>query len=103
MELKPLIQSLALCGLLTTVPVQVYADASQKDAAPATKQANDALCQQLPFDNKTDFTDAHKGFIAALPDAVIKGEGGNLFWDPKKYAFIKEGEKAPDTVSARHS
>lgn len=99
MKLKPLLQSLAMCGLLTTLPVQVYADASQKDATAATKQANDALYQQLPFDNKTDFTDAHKGFIAALPEAVIKGEGGNLVWDPKKYAFIKEGEKSPDTVN----
>lgn len=99
MKLKPLVQSLALCGIFSTLSAQVYADASQKDAAPATKQTNDALYQQLPFDNKTDFTDAHKGFIAALPDAVIKGKGGNLVWDPKKYAFIKEGEKAPDTVN----
>lgn len=99
MKLKPLAHSLALCGLLATLPAYVYADASQKDAAPATKQANDALYQQLPFDNKTDFTDAHKGFIAALPEAVIKGEGGNVVWDPKKYAFIKEGEKSPDTVN----
>ncbi|WBV23283.1 alkyl/aryl-sulfatase [Pantoea piersonii] len=99
MKFKPLAHSLALCGLLATPPAYVYADASQKDAAPATKQANDALYQQLPFDNKTDFTDAHKGFIAALPEAVIKGEGGNVVWDPKKYAFIKEGEKSPDTVN----
>lgn len=99
MKLKPLAHSLALCGLLATLPAYVYADASQKDAAPATKQANDALYQQLPFGNKTDFTDAHKGFIAALPEAVIKGEGGNVVWDPKKYAFIKEGEKSPDTVN----
>lgn len=99
MKLNPVVQSLALCGLLITLPVQVYADTSQKDATSATKQANDALYQQLPFDNKTDFTDAHKGFIAALPEAVIKGEGGNVVWDPKKYAFIKEGEKSPDTVN----
>ncbi len=34
-----------------------------------------------------------------MPDAVIKGESGNVIWDPKQYAFIKEGEKAPDTVN----
>lgn len=50
--------------------------------------------------NKTDFTNAHKGFIAALPDAVIKGEQGNVIWDPGwKYGFIKEGDKAPDSVN----
>ena len=99
MKLNPFVKSLALCGLLTSLPVYVFADATQKDATSATKQANDALYQQLPFDNKTDFADAHKGFIAALPDAVIKGEAGNIVWDPKQYSFIKEGEKAPDTVN----
>lgn len=99
MKLTPLARSLALAGLLSTASLSVFADETQKDAAPATKQANDALYQQLPFDNKSDFADAHKGFIAALPDAVIKGESGNVIWDPKQYAFIKEGEKAPDTVN----
>ena len=99
MKLKPLVHNLILCGLLTSLPAYVFADPAQKEAAPATKQANEALYQQLPFDDKTDFTDAHKGFIAALPDAVIKGESGNVIWDPKQYAFIKEGEKAPDTVN----
>ncbi|MCH9405752.1 alkyl/aryl-sulfatase [Pantoea agglomerans] len=99
MKLTPLACSLALAGLLSTASLSVFADEAQKDAAPATKQANDALYQQLPFDNKSDFEDAHKGFIAALPDAVIKGESGNVIWDPKQYAFIKEGEKAPDTVN----
>ncbi|MGC1098714.1 alkyl sulfatase dimerization domain-containing protein [Pantoea agglomerans] len=99
MKLTPLVRSLALAGLLSTASLSVFADEAQKDSAPATKQANDALYQQLPFDNKSDFEDAHKGFIAALPDAVIKGESGNVIWDPKQYAFIKEGEKAPDTVN----
>lgn len=99
MKLTPLARSFALAGLLTTFSISVLADEMPKDAAPATKQANDALYQQLPFDNKSDFEDAHKGFIAALPDTVIKGESGNVIWDPKQYAFIKEGEKAPDTVN----
>ena len=99
MKLKPLVRSLALCGILTSIPVYVFADASQKDAAPATIKANNALYQELPFDDKTDFTDAHKGFIAAIPDAVIKGDTGNIIWDPNKYSFIKEGEKSPDTVN----
>ncbi|MBV7597858.1 MBL fold metallo-hydrolase [Aeromonas sp. sia0103] len=85
--------------MLATVAVPGFAQVSPKEATAATKQANDALYKQLPFANKTDFTDAHKGFIAPLPDAVIKGEQGNVIWDPKQYAFIKEGEKAPDTVN----
>jgi alkyl sulfatase BDS1-like metallo-beta-lactamase superfamily hydrolase len=57
------------------------------------------LLQELPFSDTTDFENAHKGFIAALPAEVIKGDSGNLIWDPQKYAFIKEGVKAPDTVN----
>ncbi|PLP18186.1 hypothetical protein CWM92_33625, partial [Klebsiella michiganensis] len=80
-------------------PVTSWAETSPKEAAAATKQANDALYKQLPFSDNTDFTNAHKGFIAALPTEVIKGEQGNVIWNPQQYAFIKEGEKAPDTVN----
>jgi alkyl sulfatase BDS1-like metallo-beta-lactamase superfamily hydrolase len=45
------------------------------------------------------FKDAHKGFIAPLPQDVVKGKAGNTVWNPKQYAFIKEGQKAPDTVN----
>ncbi len=40
-----------------------------------------------------------KAFIAPLPAAVIKDEKGAVIWNPQKYAFIKEGQKAPDTVN----
>lgn len=30
---------------------------------------------------------------------MIKGEQGNVIWNPQQYAFIKEGEKSPDTVN----
>ena len=70
-----------------------------KDATAQTKSVNDALYGQLPFTDKTDFMNAHKGFIAPLPSELIKGKQGNVVWDPQQYAFIKEGEKAPDTVN----
>lgn len=99
MRINPIVKSLALAGLLTTVSIYSYAAEGQKDATAATKQANDALYSQLPFSDNTDFTNAHKGFIAALPEEVIKGEQGNVVWDPKQYAFIKEGDKSPDSVN----
>ncbi len=70
-----------------------------KPATDATKAANAALLKQLPFADKTAFELAHKGFIAPLPQEVIKGQAGNVIWDPKKYAFIEEGAAAPDTVN----
>lgn len=99
MKLKPLIVCMAFAASLGSITLSHAADDSRKDAAAATKSANDALYNQLPFSDKTDFADAHKGFIAALPQEVIKGEAGNVIWNPQQYAFIKEGEKAPDSVN----
>lgn len=100
MRLKPVVINMALAGLLSTFAISSFAESvPPKEATDATKQANEALYNQLPFSDKTDFTDAHKGFIAPLPQEVIKGEQGNVIWNPKQYDFIKEGEKAPDTVN----
>ena len=55
--------------------------------------------QELPFSDTTDFTNAHKGFVAPLPAEVIKGQAGNVIWDPGKYGFVKEGDPAPATVN----
>ncbi|MCT4713752.1 MBL fold metallo-hydrolase [Enterobacteriaceae bacterium H18W14] len=100
MRLKLLVKSLALAGLLSsTALTPLFAQEMTKEATASTKSANDALYNQLPFSDNTDFTNAHKGFIAALPTDVIKGEQGNVIWDPQKYNFIKEGDKSPDSVN----
>ncbi|MRS14919.1 MBL fold metallo-hydrolase [Enterobacteriaceae bacterium RIT691] len=99
MKLNQIATHLAVAGLLTSLSVPAFAQVMPKDATDATINANNALYQKLPFADKTDFENAHKGFIAALPQDVLKGEKGNLIWDPAKYAFIKEGEKAPATVN----
>ncbi|MNF22891.1 Metallo-beta-lactamase superfamily protein [compost metagenome] len=99
-KMKPIFAQLVLAGLITSLSAPGFAaDDLRKDAAAATQSANDQLLKQLPFADKTDFENANKGFIAAIPSAPIKGEAGNLIWDPQKYGFIKEGEKAPATVN----
>ena len=75
------------------------ASAQSNDATPATKAANDALLDYLPFDDTQSFDDAHKGFIAPLADAAVTGSAGNMIWNPKQYNFIAEGDEAPDTVN----
>ncbi|WP_034461547.1 alkyl/aryl-sulfatase [Buttiauxella noackiae] len=100
MRLTLIVRSLALAGLLSsTVMTPLFAQELPKEATASTKQANDALYNQLPFSDNTDFTNAHKGFIAAIPTDAIKGEQGNVVWDPQKYVFIKEGDKSPDSVN----
>jgi len=77
----------------------VQAQDLRKDATDATKAANARLLEQLPFADTSDFDDAKKGLVAPLPSELIKGQAGNLIWDPTKYGFIKEGVAAPDTVN----
>ena len=101
MKFKTLVSAMAVAGLLlaSLISLPVLAQKEVKEATAHTKQMNDALYGQLPFFDKTDFRNAHKGFIAPLPPAVIKGEKGAVIWNPQKYALIKEGQKAPDTVN----
>ena len=46
MKLTPIMKSLALAGIISTLPVTSWAETSPKEAAAATKQANDALYKQ---------------------------------------------------------
>ena len=99
MKLNLITKQLAIAGLLTSMTVPALAQVMPKEATEATLSANNALYQKLPFADNTDFDNAHKGFIAPLPQEIIKGDKGNIIWDPAKYAFIKEGDKAPATVN----
>ncbi|RAU52266.1 MBL fold metallo-hydrolase [Pseudocitrobacter sp. RIT415] len=92
---------IVLTSLLSTslFSFPAHAQENMQAATEHTKRVNEALYHQLPFSDTTDFTNAHKGFIAALPSNVITGAKGNIVWDPQQYNFIKEGTKAPDTVN----
>ena len=70
-----------------------------KDATDATKAANQRLLNQLPFSDKTDFENAHRGLVAPLPTNAITGEGGKTLWDPGQFGFIREDTAAPDSVN----
>jgi alkyl sulfatase BDS1-like metallo-beta-lactamase superfamily hydrolase len=73
-----------------------------KPATAATKAANAEYLNGLNFNDTTDFTDAKKGFIAALPEpAQIKNDQGAVVWDLGQYEFIKPDphQPAPDTVN----
>jgi len=102
MNLRPLVANLSLVCLVG-VGLALPADAENRDprndASEATRAANQALLESLPFSDKSDFNDAHRGFIAPLPTGIIKGKAGNAIWNPQQYSFVKEGAVAPDTVN----
>jgi len=70
---------------------------AQKPATPATARANQAVAQGMTMDDKTDNEEANRGFIANLPDPIVKDSKGNTVWDVNRFAFMK-GD-APATVN----
>lgn len=69
-----------------------------KDATEYTKRLNAEYLKFLDFVNKDDFTDAQRGFIAALPNGKVLAADGRVVWDLNKYDFIKN-DAVPDTVN----
>jgi alkyl sulfatase BDS1-like metallo-beta-lactamase superfamily hydrolase len=68
-------------------------------AEPATRAANQALTATLPWSDTSDFDDARRGFVAAVPDATVTGsDPARPVWSMKRYAFLQD-ENAPDTVN----
>jgi hypothetical protein len=71
-----------------------------KPATAATQAANLKVQQSLPFQNKADFENAQKGFIATPKTLTIKDAKGRVIWDLEAYkAYIGLDKPAPDTVN----
>jgi alkyl sulfatase BDS1-like metallo-beta-lactamase superfamily hydrolase len=90
---------MALAAMVLLHPVFAQDQDARKDATEATKAANAALLDQLPFADRSDFEAAHRGFVAPLPTDTLEGSSGVSIWDPGKYSFIREGAAAPDSVN----
>ena len=69
-----------------------------KDAHPVVAAANAAMRQALPFDDRQDYNDAQRGFIATLPDATIMSAQQRVVWTLKPYGFL-DADEAPPTVN----
>ena len=70
----------------------------QNDAEPSVAAANAAVLGELPFANRQDFTDAERGFVGSLPDAVIANDAGRVVWTMTAYDFLK-ADAAPPTIN----
>ena len=67
-------------------------------AHPATVQANQAMAEDLPWADESDFEDAQRGFIATLPDALIHNARGVEIWNMSAYRFL-EDPQPPETAN----
>lgn len=64
-----------------------------------TTAANQAVLNELPFDDTSDFDNVSRDLVAPLPDTVLTDDNGNTIWDPTKYDFIENGSDAPNSVN----
>ena len=55
-----------------------------KDATAATAQANRDAVALYAMDDRQDFADADRGFIAPFPGPVL-GDDGHVIFDPDAY------------------
>ena len=63
-----------------------------------TIEKQQALRKTLPFEDKQDFEEARRGFIAAPPYRQIKAEAGHVAWDIGKYDFLLEEGQDFDSI-----
>src|SRR5471032_1148446 len=68
-----------------------------KAAEPAVKAAHAAALKELPFSDRRDYDDVARGFVATIPDALIKDADGHGVWDMNAYSFLQT-DASPDAV-----
>ncbi len=72
----------------------------RKDATDHTTAAIEAATADLPWDDRQDFDDAVRGFIAPLPPEVSHIPGELLpIWDDDAFGFITDDAPCPPTVN----
>ncbi|CAM3548681.1 alkyl/aryl-sulfatase [Stackebrandtia soli] len=70
-----------------------------KNPTTATVETNRAAAERYPMSDQQDFEDAHRGFIAAIPDGKTLADNGNVIFDASKYDYLKPNEAAPESVN----
>jgi alkyl sulfatase BDS1-like metallo-beta-lactamase superfamily hydrolase len=71
---------------------QKHFDPKGKLPSKFTIELQNGLRKTLPFEDKRDFEEAKKGFIAAPAFKQIMAEKGNVAWDMGSYEFLLQGE-----------
>ena len=75
-----LISAIAAVVSFATV---IHHEANAGPATDVTREANAAVSRQLDFSDQQAFEDAHRGFIATLPDAEVTDDNGQRAWSNK--------------------
>jgi alkyl sulfatase BDS1-like metallo-beta-lactamase superfamily hydrolase len=80
-------------GDVVTSDPSKHFDLKGKSPSKFTIELQNGLRKSLPFEDKRDFEEAKRGFIAAPDYKHIMAEAGNVAWDMGSYEFLlKEGQ-----------
>lgn len=90
---------MALTAIMALMSQSVGAAESAKDASSFTKSVNQQYQQSLPFNNRQDFDDAQRGFIAPLlNEGKLTTPDGKVYYRALDYQFDINAP-APSTVN----
>ncbi len=79
-------------GAIVTADPSKHFDPKGKMSSKFTVELQNGLRKSLPFEDKRDFEETKKGFIAAPPYKQIKAEAGNVAWDMGSYEWLLQGQ-----------
>ncbi len=91
---------LGYSGVILVFALTSVALAQSKPATEATKAANVAVLEQLPFSDQEDFANAKRVFIAAIEGGKIQNAQGRAIWDISQFAFVDPAAGSPAVVPA---
>jgi len=76
-------------------PGEKHFDAKGKQPSMYTIELRKGVSATLPFEDKRDFDEAKKGFIAEPPFTKIMADAGNVAWDMGSYGWLLQGKDFP--------
>jgi alkyl sulfatase BDS1-like metallo-beta-lactamase superfamily hydrolase len=90
-----------IAALALTAGSVVNAQPAARPATEATRAANAAVLQALPFADRQDFEDARRGLIdSPVPLTIPRDDGKGPAWTLEQHrAFITPDAPAPDSVN----
>jgi alkyl sulfatase BDS1-like metallo-beta-lactamase superfamily hydrolase len=78
-------------GVVSADPSKHF-DPKGKEPSEFTIELQKGVRATLPFEDKRDFEEAKRGFIAAPPYKQIMAEAGNVAWDMESYEWLLQGK-----------
>jgi alkyl sulfatase BDS1-like metallo-beta-lactamase superfamily hydrolase len=91
---KTMTTVLLFAGVLLPLTIEsakaadVHFDPKGKEPSQFTVEYQNRQRANLPFEDKRDFEEAKRGFIASPPYRQIMAEAGNVAWDMGSYEFL---------------